>query len=411
MSQSIHRPNTDEHLYSSLTSHDVHTALEAEQRQNNLGPMLTRRGALKALLGLTVAGATTLIGPKSTFATPTASQETLNALSDAEAKMAEAEAQLEVITNEYVALSQQLNETVTQIEEVQAKIEAKQIEIDEKQAELENKQEQLSRRIASDYKTGNTEFLSVLMNSASFSDLASNLYYMGKINASDEQLINEVKAAKAELDAQKAALEEDKAELEALRAQQEEQLAAVQAKQNEASALVASLSDEVKALIEKRDAEILAAAEEEKRQAEAAAAARAAGGTGVTGTITYDNLTDKGAAIVNACSSVGSPGSGLCAMWVSMVYQAAGLGYPGGNANNMYWNFCTSSDKGNLMPGMIIAVSTWSGSSAGRTYGHVGIYVGGGTVMHNIGYIATTGLDDWINTYGDLVTPRWGWAA
>lgn len=389
------------------------------------GPVLTRRAALKALLGVSALTAGLLSDPLRALATPSASQETLDALSDAEAAYAEAEAKLETITDEYVELSQQLNETVTKIEEVQkqidakqAEIDAKQKEIDAKQAELEKKQDQLSARISQDYKTGNTDFLSVLLNSASFEELTNNIYYMGKINASDQELITEVKAAKealnkqkAELEQDKAELEQDKAELETLQAQQQEQLSAVEDKQQEASDLVANLSDEVKALVEKRDAEILAAAEEEKRQAEAEAAARAAGGTGVTGTITYDNMTDKGAAIVNASYSVGSPGSGLCAMWVSMVYRAAGLGYPGGNANNMYWNFCTSSDKGDIMPGMIIAVSTHSGSSAGRTYGHVGIYVGNNTVRHNIGYIATDTLDDWITTYGTLVTPRWGWAA
>lgn len=373
--------------------------------------IMTRRSALKALLGVSVASAAALGNPLRALATPSASQETLNALSSAEAQMNEAQAQLDVITEEYVQLSEQLNETVNKIEEVQAQIDTKQAEIDEKQAELEKKQEQLGDRIAQDYKTGNTDFLSVLLNSASFEELSSNIFYMGKINASDEELINEVKNVKAELEQDKAELEQDKAELETLRASQAEQVEAVAAKQQEASDLVASLSDEVKALIEKRDAEILAAAEEEKRQAAAAAAARAQGGSGVTGTITYDNITDKGAAIVNASTSVGSPGSGLCAMWVSMVYQAAGLGYPGGNANNMYWNFCTSSNKGDLMPGMIIAVSTWTGTSAGRTYGHVGIYVGNNTVRHNIGYITTMDLDAWINMYSTTVTPRWGWAA
>lgn len=235
----------------------------------------------------------------------------------------------------------------------------------------------------------------------------------------NEQLINDVKRAKAELDSQKAQLESQKSDLEQLKEQQSQELAAVQAKQDEASSIVANLSDDVRALMEKRDAEILAAAEEEKRQAAAAEAARKAaaaassnrGSSGVSGTVSSGNASSKGQAIVNACYRVGSPGSGLCAMWVSQVYNAAGYGYSGGNANNMYWNFCTSSNKGDLQPGMIVAVSTWTGTSAGRVYGHVGIYIGGGMVMHNVGSIQTMGLDTWINTYGTTVTPRWGWAA
>ena len=320
--------------------------------------------------------------------------------------------------------NQQLNDTVTKIETVQGQIDDKQKEIEAKQAELDDKQDQLSRRLSASYKTGSSDFLSVLFNSATFEELTSNLTYMGKINASDEQLIADVKQAKADLDQQKSELEDQKSELEQLKGEQTQQLAAVQAKQDEATALVDSLSQDVKDLIAKRDQEILAAAEEERRQAEAAAAAAAAakaaqqaaqsgsGGGGVTGSLSSASASTKGAAIVSACGRVGSPGVGLCAMWVSRVYNAAGLGYPGGNANNMYWNFCTSSNKGDLQPGMIVAVSTYAGgSSAGRTYGHVGIYVGNGTVMDNVGYIRTIGLDSWISSYGNIVTPRWGWAA
>ena len=382
------------------------------------GGLMTRRAALKAMLGITAVTAGLVSSPLRAIAAE-ASRETTNALNSAQAQLDEAQRKLDVISDEYVSLNEQLNDTVSQIEQVQASIDDTQSQIDAKQAEIADKQDVLASRISSSYKTGGTDFLSVLLNSSNFEELTNNLYYMGKINASDEQLINDVKRAKAELDSQKAQLESQKSDLEQLKEQQSQELAAVQAKQDEASSIVANLSDDVRALMEKRDAEILAAAEEEKRQAAAAEAARKAaaaassnrGSSGVSGTVSSGNASSKGQAIVNACYRVGSPGSGLCAMWVSQVYSAAGYGYPGGNANNMYWNFCTSSNKGDLQPGMIVAVSTWTGTSAGRVYGHVGIYIGGGTVMHNVGSIQTMGLDTWINTYGTTVTPRWGWAA
>lgn len=387
------------------------------------GPVMTRRAVFKAMLGVTVLGAAALGNPLRSRAAE-ATQETLDALDAAQQAHNDAQAKLDKISDQYVQLNQQLNDTVTKIEAVQGQIDDKQKEIEAKQAELDDKQDQLSRRLSASYKTGSSDFLSVLFNSATFEELSSNLAYMGKINASDEQLIADVKQAKADLDQQKAELEDQKSELEQLKEEQTQQLAAVQAKQDEATALVDSLSQDVKDLMAKRDQEILAAAEEERRQAEAAAAAAAAakaaqqaaqsgsGGGGVTGSLSGASASSKGAAIVSACERVGSPGVGLCAMWVSRVYNAAGLGYPGGNANNMYWNFCTSSNKGDLQPGMIVAVSTYAGgSSAGRTYGHVGIYVGNGTVMDNVGYIRTIGLDSWISSYGNIVTPRWGWAA
>lgn len=401
---------------------------EAVSQDSTVNPQkttstLSRRDVILAGLGFITASAFALSHPLQAFATPSASEETLSALSAAEKAVKETEAKLETISKEFVALSQELDKTIAKIEGVQKKIDAKQAEIDKKQAqidkkqaELEKKQEQLGDRISQDYKTGSTDFLSVVLNSSSFEALTSNIFYMGKINASDEALINEVKDAKAELEQDKAELVADKEELEAQKAELEElkatqttQVEAVQAKQQEASDLLASQSAEVQSLIEKRDAEILAAAEEEKRQREAAAKAAAAAQGGTT--VDFSNMSEKSAAIVSCTYTVGSPGGGLCAMWVSMVYQAAGLGYPGGNANNMYANFCTSSDKSDLVPGMIIAVSTHSGTVMGQIYGHVGIYIGDGVVRHNIGSIATDSLDDWIAEYGTLVTPRWGWAA
>lgn len=124
----------------------------------------------------------------------------------------------------------------------------------------------------------------------------------------------------------------------------------------------------------------------------------------------YSASSDQQKAIVDAAHSTPSPGPKRCAEWVSRVYNAAGLGYPGGNANNMYWNYCWSSDPKDLKVGMIVAVSSHGSTSAGRQWGHVAIYVGDGMVMENVGNINTQPLDKWIRDYGDLVTPKWGFA-
>lgn len=76
----------------------------------------------------------------------------------------------------------------------------------------------------------------------------------------------------------------------------------------------------------------------------------------------------------------------------------------------MYANYCYSSDRSALKPGMIIAVSSHPYTTAGKIYGHVGIYIGNNTVMDNIGYIRTCSADYWISYYGASVTVRWGWA-
>ena len=121
---------------------------------------------------------------------------------------------------------------------------------------------------------------------------------------------------------------------------------------------------------------------------------------GIGGGKEYEASTEAQKKIVNAAYITPSPGAGWCAMWVSQVYQNAGLGYIGGNACDMYRNYTFTSDRSKLKVGMLVAVeSSSSGSSAGLTYGHVGIYIGDGKVIDNIGRIRVTTLDDWIATF------------
>ena len=130
-----------------------------------------------------------------------------------------------------------------------------------------------------------------------------------------------------------------------------------------------------------------------------------------------DTMSEAGRRIVSAARSVGSPGGGLCAKWVSQVYAAAGYGYVSGDACDQYARWCSSSNLSTLRPGMIVAVPTHPHTSAGAVYGHVAIYVGGGMVMDNIGYIRTTSLEHWLGYYGSnnggqgTAEARWGWAA
>lgn len=126
----------------------------------------------------------------------------------------------------------------------------------------------------------------------------------------------------------------------------------------------------------------------------------------------YASASDGQKRIVDACKSTPSPGAGLCAMWVSLVYEKAGFGYPGGNACDMYDQYCTSKNRSELKVGMMVAVRTHSLTSAGSIYGHIGIYIGDGQIMENIGSINTTSIDEWINLYEPAATSgdgvKWG---
>lgn len=391
---------------------------------------VTRRDALRILIG---AGMCAVLSPAIARAATT--QEKLDA---AQLSYDEAQSKLDQIGQEYSAIADQLSQTQAQVGDLssqidakQTEIEQKQTEIDAKQAEVEAKQQQLGERMCSAYKSGGSSVLDILLSSATFEELTSNIYYLDKISAADQAMISEVKDLKAELESQKSSLETEKAELESqkseletLQAQQEQQLEEAQAKQAEAQDLVSNLSSEVKELMAQRDAELLAAQkaaeeaarqEEERRKAAAAAAAAAAnknnGSSGGSSSGGSQTITGNGslAAVQSAAYSVPSPGSGLCAAWVTRVFAAAGLNVGGGNACDMYNWYCYTSVS-NIQPGMIVACPSAPYSSAARIYGHVGIYLGNNTVRDNAsGRLRTSSLSAWVSEYSVTSTVRCGW--
>lgn len=119
--------------------------------------------------------------------------------------------------------------------------------------------------------------------------------------------------------------------------------------------------------------------------------------------------TDLQRRIVEAARVTPSPGGGLCAMWVSQVFSRAGLGYPEGNACDMFWQWCSRSDLRELKVGMIVAIPSHTHTYLGGIYGHVCIYIGGGMIMDNVGHVRTMSLNDWLEYYTTTYSPKWGW--
>lgn len=332
--------------------------------------------------------------------------DTKSDLEAAEAEYAKVEEQLNSIAAEYSQLSAEQSATIDEIEKVQKRIKETQQSIDEKQAEYDTLQSELAEIAKQEYINGKLDYMDVILSSTSFEDFVSNVYYLQKITDRKTQLIDEVTEAKRQLMQEKEILKNDMSELEALRDQQQEQLDAMQAKQAETQELLNSLDDQVKELTKKHEEELAA------RAAEAAALAAAQGQAGnLDVAAAVEQIVGTGSAgdVVAACMTTPSPGMNWCAAWVTNVFRNAGVGTYYGNACDMYASWCYSSDLSELQPGMIVAVSSNSCGIAGALYGHVGIYIGNGLVMENIGYIATTPIDSWISYYGTVVTPRWGW--
>ena len=139
--------------------------------------------------------------------------------------------------------------------------------------------------------------------------------------------------------------------------------------------------------------------------------------SGITGSgwgQSYADANERQRAIADAAKSAPPTASGLCAAWVSRVYAAAGMGAFRGNACDMYWRWCTSSNKDELKVGMIVAVPTVTGGTpppyGSQVYGHVGIYVGDGVVMHSTGgEVVSESLDDWLRHFPSSSPAAWGY--
>ena len=388
------------------------------------GSTLSRRAALKLLaLGSGGVAASLLMPPAVALGDL---EQTESQLADAQAKLDATYRELDAIARDYEELSRKQSDTLDQIELTSNDLAATQQQISDKQQEIEQGQERLGKRVSAAYKSGPLGWIDLLFSATSFEEFTSGIYYLDKVTQSERNLIDGIKDAKAELETLERELTKRAAELEKLSATQKAQLAEMQASQARVQEVIDGLDADVRALMVQRDAELEAARQEAERaaaeraaaeaaaaEAAAAAAAResaaASAASGVTGTPVDTPAGGAASAVISSCYSTPSPGAGLCAGWVTQVFANAGIGWWGGNANDQYNSWCYSSDRGSLQPGMIIAVSSHPHTSAGRIYGHVGVYVGGGMVMDNIGYIRSCSVDYWCDFYGQTVTPRWGW--
>lgn len=141
--------------------------------------------------------------------------------------------------------------------------------------------------------------------------------------------------------------------------------------------------------------------EEEKQQNAAT--------SGNTGTINDGTVSSSQQAVINSAYSTPSAGYNLCATWVTWVFSNVGIHF-GGNGCDMTANYCYSTNRNDLKPGMIIGCvhSPWS-----YTYGHIAVYVGNNTVLScELGTVATYSVDGFIATYGPSnggSTVMWGW--
>jgi len=127
--------------------------------------------------------------------------------------------------------------------------------------------------------------------------------------------------------------------------------------------------------------------------------------------IISDALQENIVTVATNSASYGiSAERGYCLAWAWAVYNKAGA--PVYNscccARHAGYYYGVSEDWSKIPVGAMVYGRSAATSKDGRLYGHVGIYVGNNTVVHNIGHVATDSLSDWINNYRGA---GWGWGS
>jgi len=332
-------------------------------------------------------------------------------------------------------IDSQIEETTSALTQVLAEMEvidgeiietesAIEIATDDLNAAIESEQEQyesMKIRIKYLYETGETDLLSIYMESGSISEALTKADYVEDLYRYDREMLQNYKDTVATVQSLKETLETEEAELLELQAQYQEesdnmesvieelkalsddyasQIAVAQAQASSYAALIAEQNAQIKQLEEQVQVAEAAEAEEARRKAEeearkqteaVAAAQETEEGEVVATVTTTNNVTydatpiynnggsDLGKAIAAyGCKFIGNPyvagGTSLtngadCSGFTMSVYKEFGYSLPRNSYDQR--NVGREVPYSEAQPGDIICYA-----------GHVGIYIGNGQIVH-----------------------------
>ena len=203
-------------------------------------------------------------------------------------KQAEAQAALQKLNQYQSELDQaSANYEAAHQEQIDAqnRVDEAQKQIEEKTAQIDKDQQRLSDRARDMYRSGDTNFLDVILGASSFEQFATTWNMLETLNGNDAELVSETKTAREDLQAAKQEAEEQ-AKVASDKAEEAKSVAeAADQKASEMQQTYNSLSAEAQELISQERA-----AQEAQQQAAAAAAEQnGTAGNDAATTITNNN--------------------------------------------------------------------------------------------------------------------------
>ena len=193
-------------------------------------------------------------------------------------KLNQYQSELDQASANYEAAHQEQIDAQNRVDEAQKQIE-------EKTAQIEKDQQRLSDRARDMYRSGDTNFLDVILGASAFEQFATTWNMLETLNGNDAELVSETKTAREELQAAKQEAEEQ-AKVASDKAEEAKSVAeAADQKASEMQQTYNSLSAEAQELISQERA-----AQEAQQQAAAAAAEQnGTAGNDAATTITNNN--------------------------------------------------------------------------------------------------------------------------
>lgn len=332
------------------------------------------------------------------------------AMASPEDDLSAASAKLDSLGSTLSSLQDQLSSATSELEQTTYSIADTEQQISDTQTQLDEKRQELGTRMKSSYKSGSSSALDLILSSASFEELSSNIYYLDKVSEADAAAISEVQSLSNQLEQQKSDLEQQQADQQAQVDSLQSQTSDYQNQVAEAQAYYDSLNEEVQAQLA---AEAAAAADSQESnsvttvvQAIQTQETIASNGGGTTGTAAADNSTTSNTASSTSNSSSTSssstsntsnvPSGGGVSAALALVGHPYVSGASGPNAFDCSGLVCYvyGYARGRTTYSMINSIKAsggWKTSIDQLSYGdlvfeyggsHVGLYLGNGQIVH-----------------------------
>ena len=315
-------------------------------------------------------------------------EQSQSMLNSAQKKAHDLQAKIESLDNEIQQSMSQIDSLNGKISSTEADIKVSQDKIRRSEEDIKIEQSKYNETIRAMYINGSNSYLNALLDSKGLSDFISKVDNIKTIATYNDKIISNLNSRRQEIQKKKDALDGEKQKLVALKGEQNKKLDALNkqksdqiplvqqanAEVNSAQQLSASANTQI-ASINKKVQDMKAA------QAAAAAASKNAANVAInrggTGSYSSDSIVTYAASFQGVPYVWGgtSPSGFDCSGFVQYVYAHFGISIP--RTSQEQFNFGTPVDASNLQPGDLVFFH-----DDGSGPGHVGMYIGGGLMIH-----------------------------